>query len=111
MGGCCGSKCCSCCCGKRGATVVFALLGLLLAAAVITAPVYIYKTDQDYAKMLPILRYGRQQLARLVSDHNNAANLPTITKKTTPTEIKDVENTDVTDDILDEDQKHAQTYQ
>ena len=108
MGCCCGSKCC--CCGKRGATISFALLGLLLAAAVITGPVYIYKTDQNYAKMLPILRFGREQLERLVSDHNNAAKLPTITKKTT-TEIKDVESTDVTDDIMDPDQKHAQTYQ
>jgi len=87
--------------------VTFALLGLLLAAAVITPPVYIYKTDQNYSKMFPILKFGREQLARLASDHNYAAK-PGLIKTT---EVKDGEKTDLIDDALDEKQKHAQTYE
>jgi len=107
--GCCGdSRCCCPCCGKRGATVAFSLLGLLLASAVITPPVYIYKTDQEYSKMFPILKFGREHLARLVSDHNNNAAKTEITKVI---EVKDSETTEVGDDIMDEKQKHAQTYE
>ena len=87
--------------------MTFALLGLLLAAAVITPPVYIYKTDQNYSKMFPILKFGREQLARLASDHNYAAN-PGVIKTTV---IKDGEKTDVIDESLDEKQRHAQTYE
>ena len=88
--------------------MTFALLGLLLAAAVITPPVYIYKTDQNYSKMFPILKFGREQLARLASDHNYAARPPGFTKTTV---VKDEEKTDLIDDALDEKQKHAQTYE
>ena len=57
--------------------------------------------------MFPILKFGRDQLARLASDHNYAAN-PGVIKTT---EVKDGETTDVIDDALDEKQKHAQTYE
>merc|ERR1712122_384721 len=68
-----------CCCGRRGATVAFGLLGLLLASAVITPPVYIYKTDQDFTKMFPIFKFGRQYLAQI------AGGDPIITETTTIT--------------------------
>jgi hypothetical protein len=45
--------------------VSFGLLGLLLAGAIIAAPVYICNTDQDYAKMFPVLKFGRQYLAKI----------------------------------------------
>ena len=35
-----------CCCGRRGASITFALLGVVFAAAVITGPVYVYNHDQ-----------------------------------------------------------------
>jgi len=65
---CCGSsksKCRCCCCGKRGMAITFGLLGLALASSIIASPVYIYKTDQDYTKMFPVLTFGRQELAKL----------------------------------------------
>ena len=89
--GCCGSKSkCGCCCGgKRGATVAFGLLGLLLAAAVIAPPVYLYKTDQDYTKMFPIFKYGRLYLAKMAG--GDPAALPDLTTKASAdaTVIKD----------------------
>lgn len=54
-----------CCCGKRGMAITFGLLGLALASSIIASPVYIYKTDQDYTKMFPVLTFGRQELAKL----------------------------------------------
>jgi len=87
--------------------VAFSLLGLLLASAVITPPVYIYKTDQEYSKMFPILKFGREQLARLVSDHNSKD----VSEITKVIEVKDSETTEAGDDIMDEKQKHAQTYE
>merc|ERR1711997_849143 len=54
--------------------------------------------------MFPILKFGREQLARLASDHNYAAK-PGIIKTTV---VKDGEKTDLIDDALDEKQKHAQ---
>ena len=57
-------RCSSGCCGKRGATVFFALAGLLLAAAVIVPPVYVHETDKDYTKLFPILKYGRIYLEK-----------------------------------------------
>lgn len=57
-----GGLLCCCCCGKRGATIFFSLAGLLLAAAVIVPPVYVHQTDKDYAKLFPILTYGRMYL-------------------------------------------------
>ena len=51
-----------CCCGKRGATILFALIGLVLAAGVIVPPVYVHETDQNYGKLFPILSYGREYL-------------------------------------------------
>ena len=73
MGCCCRSKSSGggCCCGRRGATVAFGLLGLLLASAVITPPVYIYKTDQDFTKMFPIFKFGRQYLAQIAGGDPN----------------------------------------
>merc|ERR1711993_176134 len=59
------SKCRCCCCGKRGMAITFGLLGLALASSIIASPVYIYKTDQDYTKMFPVLTFGRQELAKL----------------------------------------------
>ena len=35
--------------------ITFGLLGLALASSIIASPVYIYKTDQDYTKMFPVL--------------------------------------------------------
>ena len=87
--------------------MTFALLGLLLAAAVITPPVYIYKTDRQYSKMFPILKFGREQLARLVMDHNSITK-PGLIKTTI---VKDGEKTDLIDEAMDEDLKHAQTYE
>lgn len=58
-----GKKCC--CCGKRGAAITFSLLGLVLAGSIIAFPVYIYKTDQNYNKMFPVLTFGRNYLAKL----------------------------------------------
>merc|ERR1719266_1302288 len=57
--------------------------------------------------MFPILKFGREQLARLASDHNNK-DVSGITKVI---EVKDGETTEVGDDIMDEEQKHAQTYE
>jgi len=45
--------------------ITFGLLGLALASSIIASPVYIYKTDQDYTKMFPVLTFGRQELAKL----------------------------------------------
>ena len=58
--------------------------------------------------MFPILKFGREHLARMVSDHNNNAAKTEITKVI---EVKDSETTEVGDDIMDEKQKHAQTYE
>ena len=68
-----GGCCCGGCCGKRGATIFFALVGILLAAAVIGPPVYVHETDQDYKKLFPILSYGRKYLKN-VTDKHYAAN-------------------------------------
>ena len=54
--------------GKRGAAITFGFLGLLLAASIIAFPVYIYKTDQDYNKMFPVLTFGKNYLAKLTED-------------------------------------------
>merc|ERR1712088_215505 len=60
--------------------------------------------------MFPILRFGREQLARLVSDHNNAAKT-VVSDITKVIEVKGSEISEVDDDdIMDEEQKHAQTY-
>ena len=105
MGCCCRSKsgggCC--CCGRRGATVAFGLLGLLLASAVIAPPVYIYQTDQDFTKMFPIFKFGRQYLAQMAGGDP----ILTTTQGTT-----DVSGGEVSDDLdaMDDDTKHAQTY-
>ena len=107
MGCCCGSKSSGgcCCCGRRGATVAFGLLGLLLASAVITPPVYIYKTDQDFTKMFPIFKFGRQYLAQI------AGGDPIITETTTiATTDSSPHPNEVSDDSMDDNAKHAQTY-
>ena len=107
MGCCCGSKSSGgcCCCGRRGATVAFGLLGLLLASAVITPPVYIYKTDQDFTKMFPIFKFGRQYLAQI------AGGDPIITETTTSAAIDvSTQANEVLDDSMDDNAKHAQTY-
>ena len=107
MGCCCGSKSSGgcCCCGRRGATVAFGLLGLLLASAVITPPVYIYKTDQDFTKMFPIFKFGRQYLAQI------AGGDPIITETTTSaTTDSSPHSNEVSDDSMDDNAKHAQTY-
>lgn len=107
MGCCCGSKSSGgcCCCGRRGATVAFGLLGLLLASAVITPPVYIYKTDQDFTKMFPIFKFGRQYLAQI------AGGDPIITETSTSTAIDvSTQANEVLDDSMDDNAKHAQTY-
>lgn len=57
--------------------------------------------------MFPILKFGREHLARLVSDHNNKD----VSEITKVIEVKDSETTEVGDDIMDEKQKHAQTYE
>ena len=107
MGCCCGSKSSGgcCCCGRRGATVAFGLLGLLLASAVITPPVYIYKTDQDFTKMFPIFKFGRQYLAQI------AGGDPIITETSTSAAIDvSTQANEVSDDSMDDNAKHAQTY-
>ena len=92
-----------CCCGRRGATVTFGLLGLLLASAVIAPPVYIYQTDQDFTKMFPIFKFGRQYLAQI------AGGDPILTTTQDPTVASNVEVSDDKDE-MDNDIKHAQTY-
>ncbi len=56
---CCGcscGRCCRCFCGRRAATVFITTVGLLLAAAAIAPPVYIYYTDGNYDRLFPPLR-------------------------------------------------------
>ena len=36
-----------------------------MAGSIIAFPVYIYKTDQNYNKMFPVLTFGRNYLAKL----------------------------------------------
>ena len=100
---CCGSKSRCCCCGgKRGATAMFGLLGLLLSSAVIAPPVYIYKTDQEYNKMFPIFKFGRQLLAEFSGGD------PIFE---TTTAMNTVTDGTVTDQILlTDEEKHTQTY-
>ena len=63
-----GSACCGCCCGKRGATITFSLIGIMLAAAVIVPPVYIYTTDQDFNRLFPIIRLAKRFLRQITED-------------------------------------------
>ena len=69
----CGNRCCTCklccCCGKRGATIFFALIGLLLAAGVIVPPVYVHETDRNYEKLFPILSCGREYLEEVTNEY------------------------------------------
>ena len=69
----CGNRCCSCklcgCCGKRGATIFFALVGLVLAAGVIVPPVYVHETDRNYEQLFPILSYGREYLDHVTKEY------------------------------------------
>ena len=69
----CGKRCCTCklccCCGKRGATILFALIGLVLAAGVIVPPVYVHETDRHYEKLFPILSYGRAYLEDVTNQY------------------------------------------
>ena len=110
MGCCCRSKSSGgcCCCGRRGATITFGLLGLLLASAVIAPPVYIYQTDQDFTKMFPIFKFGRQYLAQIAGgDPILSTERGSITPESTPggtLEVSDQQNE------MDETAKHAQTY-
>lgn len=69
----CACKLC-CCCGKRGATVFFALIGLLLAAGVIVPPVYVHETDRNYEKLFPILSYGREYLEEVTNEYFKTTN-------------------------------------
>ena len=86
--------------------MTFGLLGLLLASAVITPPVYIYKTDQDFTKMFPIFKYGRQYLAQVAGGDPIMTGLETSTVNSASTvEVKDVD-----DEKVDSENKHAQTY-
>jgi len=43
-----------CCCGRRGASITFALLGIVFAAAIIAGPVYVYNVDQVYYEAIRI---------------------------------------------------------
>ena len=74
----CGNRCCTCklccCCGKRGATIFFALIGLLLAAGVIVPPVYVHETDRNYEKLFPILSYGREYLEEVTNEYFTTTN-------------------------------------
>ncbi len=65
---CCRCRCCGCCCGRRAATVLVSVVGLLLAAAAIAPPAYIYHTDGDYNKLFPPLRMARQFLMEATHD-------------------------------------------
>lgn len=108
MSCCCGKSGCGCCCAsKRGATVTFGLLGLLLSSALIAPPVYIYKTDQDYTKMFPMFKYGRQYLAMIAGGDPVLERAQTTTLTSTSLEVNDDEPQGT---ILDEEEKHSQTY-
>lgn len=111
MGCCCGSKsgCRCCCCGKRGATITFGLLGLVLAAAVITPPVYIYQTDQDFTKMFPILKFGRMYLAQATGSEEMITSTSTTPA---PIVVKDdqVKDLEEIDDAETLENEHARTY-
>ena len=65
----CRCKLCCCCCGKRGATIFFALIGLVLAAGVIVPPVYVHETDRNYEKLFPILSYGKEYLQMVTNEY------------------------------------------
>ena len=58
----CGGACCGCCCGKRGATITFSIIGLLLAVAVIVPPVYVYMTDRQFEKLFPVIGISKRLL-------------------------------------------------
>lgn len=66
-----GSSCpCCCCCGcfgggKRGATILYALVGLLLSTAIIVPPVYVHETDGDYAKLFPLVDCAKDLLRKM----------------------------------------------
>eukprot|EP00096_Caligus_rogercresseyi_P000936 TRINITY_DN1149_c0_g3_i3.p1 TRINITY_DN1149_c0_g3~~TRINITY_DN1149_c0_g3_i3.p1 ORF type:complete len:311 (-),score=57.21 TRINITY_DN1149_c0_g3_i3:1192-2124(-) len=69
--GCCGGKaCCCCCCSKRGASICFSLIGLILATGVIVPPLWIYLHDQDYSKIFPVFNLARDYLGKI--NENNA---------------------------------------
>ena len=87
--------------------MAFGLLGLLLASAVITPPVYIYKTDQDFTKMFPIFKFGRQYLAQVAGGDPIVTGLETSTVNSAST-VSEVEVND--DDLMEKDAKHAHTY-
>jgi hypothetical protein len=76
MGKCVGGRscrrCCCCCCnaGPRGATIFFAVVGLVFAAGVIIPPVYIHETDQNYTKLFPALKYGRMYLEEVTKNYH-----------------------------------------
>merc|ERR1712131_86194 len=67
--------CCFCCgpggCTKRAATIAFGVIGLVLAAAIIAPPLYIYTSTpepQDYTILFPVLKYGRTYLKQIVDE-------------------------------------------
>ena len=77
-----GTACCGCCCGKRGATITFSLVGILLAIAVIVPPVYIYMTDRDFDKLFPILRLSKRFLLQVTEAKFGAGATTNITMPT-----------------------------
>ena len=89
--------CCCCCCGKRGATIFLALVGIVLAAAVIGPPVYVHETDQDYKKLFPILSYGRKYLKNVTDKHSatNQYKVPYPVDEVAASTIQEAETRDV----------------
>ena len=59
-----GNSCCGCCCSKRGATVCFSLVGLVLAVAVIVPPVYVYAAteERNFKLLFPVLELSKDAL-------------------------------------------------
>lgn len=89
--------------------MTFGLLGLLLAAAVIAPPVYLYKTDQDYTKMFPIFKYGRIYLAELAGGVPDPTG-PRIATTKASNDVALVKDQEVVEDQEDLEELHSRTY-
>ena len=93
--------------------MTFGFLGLLLAASIIAFPVYIYKTDQDYNKMFPVLTFGKNYLAKLTEDGSSVrTQLDAGPKVTDGGDGVKGNDPEVADDkkVLDEENDHKKIY-
>ncbi|XP_040563409.1 uncharacterized protein [Lepeophtheirus salmonis] len=94
-----GKACCCCCCSKRGATICFSIIGLIMASGVIVPPVWVYLHDQDYIKLFPMFNLARKYLSQINGDNGNQVVIFSESNKDNLTNLTSPRIEDPTDDV------------